>query len=431
MQFKVEAFHNPYLPAESKRVDAILSVTAQGAAGAVASSQPRVEALVVDISGSMQGDRMTAVKAATRKAIAMLSEDTYFFIVAFASQSWLISPLAIATPQNKAQADATVVRLVAGGGTHMSQGLELARRQFLQAPGAIGHMLFLTDGKNAPEDAPVLNEVLHACEGLFQCDCRGVGTDWAPSQLREIAAKLLGTAQIIAEPAGMEADFQATIASAQSRSVKDVRLRLWTPKTARIVSVKQMSPEIVDLTARGSTVDEQTRDYPTGAWANDEARDYHVAIEIEPGATGDEMLASRGTVVWNEAGADQKAPPALVLATWTDDEALSTRINAQVAHYTGQEELAETIQKGLEAREAGQVDTATRLLGRAVKLAQESGNEDTTRRLSKVVDVVDAHEGTVRLRHSVDKAAEMDLDLMSTRTKRVTAPANPVPGNPA
>ena len=56
--------------------------------------------------------------------------------------------------------------------------------------------------------------------------------------------------------------------------------------------------------------------------------------------------------------------------------------------------------------------------GRAAKLAHDSGNEETTRRLAKVVDIVDAGEGTVRLKNAVNKADEMDLDLGSTRTAR-------------
>jgi hypothetical protein len=42
-----------------------------------------------------------------------------------------------------------------------------------------------------------------------------------------------------------------------------------------------------------------------------------------------------------------------------------------------------------------------------------------TQRLSKVVDVVDAQNGTVRLKKKVDKAAAMDLQLESRTTKRV------------
>jgi hypothetical protein len=90
-----------------------------------------------------------------------------------------------------------------------------------------------------------------------------------------------------------------------------------------------------------------------------------------------------------------------------------------VAHYTGQAELAEAIQEGLAARKAGDEATATARLGRAVALAVASGNEGTARLLGKVVDVVDAPSGTVRLRKGVTAADEMTLDTRSVKTVRV------------
>ena len=109
----------------------------------------------------------------------------------------------------------------------------------------------------------------------------------------------------------------------------------------------------------------------------------------------------------------------LVRAIWTDDEALSTKINSRVAHYTGQAELADAIQEGLEARKQGDEETATAKLGRAVALAHQSGNEDTAKLLAKVVDVVDVESGTVRLKKKVEDADEMALDTRSTKTVRV------------
>lgn len=109
----------------------------------------------------------------------------------------------------------------------------------------------------------------------------------------------------------------------------------------------------------------------------------------------------------------------LVRAVWTDDLASSTAISPQVAHYTGQAELAQAIQQGLEARKLGDVDGATAKLGRAVQLASASGNADTARLLAKVVDVVDAAAGTVRLKAKVADADEMTLETRSTQTVRV------------
>ena len=59
------------------------------------------------------------------------------------------------------------------------------------------------------------------------------------------------------------------------------------------------------------------------------------------------------------------------------------------------------------------------LLGEAAKLAHQSGNESTTRLLAKVVEVVDADAGTVRLKQNVEKTDEMALDTRSTKTTRI------------
>lgn len=98
---------------------------------------------------------------------------------------------------------------------------------------------------------------------------------------------------------------------------------------------------------------------------------------------------------------------------------LSTQINPHVAHYTGQQELAEAIQEGLRARKEGDIEGATVRLGRAVALANESGNTRIAGLLDRVVDVIDPVTGTVRLKHNVTEADEMALDTRSTRTVRV------------
>jgi hypothetical protein len=104
---------------------------------------------------------------------------------------------------------------------------------------------------------------------------------------------------------------------------------------------------------------------------------------------------------------------------WSNDDTLTTRINPEVAHYTGQTELADAIQEGLAAKAIGDDATATAKLGRAVQLAAETGNDEATAKLKKVVDIDDPNAGTVRLRRGVDKLDEMALDTASTKTTRV------------
>jgi hypothetical protein len=130
---------------------------------------------------------------------------------------------------------------------------------------------------------------------------------------------------------------------------------------------------------------------------------------------GSEQLAARVQLVVN----DDIVTSGLVRAVWSDDSGLTTRINPAVAHYTGQAELAQVIQEGLAAKAAGDTETATNKLGRAVQLAKATGNDEATSRLNKIVDVEDADTGTVRLKRDVAKLDEMELDTRSTKTTRV------------
>jgi len=236
-----------------------------------------------------------------------------------------------------------------------------------------------------------------------------------------IASALLGSADIVADPAGLAADFTQMMETAMGKEVGDVALRLWTPVGTTIKFVKQVAPTVEELTDRRTEAGPRAGDYPTGSWG-DESRDYHVCVEVPAAGLGQEMLAARVSLVVPQPGggsAHNLGAQGLVRAVWTDDMVASTSINPQVAHYTGQAELAQAIQQGLDLRKAGDMDGATAKLGRAVQLASASGNADTAKLLAKVVDVVDAAAGTVRLKAKVAEADEMTLETRSTKTVRV------------
>jgi hypothetical protein len=428
MPFKIEAFQNRYLPPGQTRVDAILQVTAPDDAGGGAGGQRAgqlVVGFVVDKSGSMSGERIEGVKNAVWRAISMLDESAWFFVVAFDSSAQVVVRECQATDASKKAAWATLSGLTAGGGTAMSTGLSVARQIFARAPDAIRQAVFLTDGKNESEPSTCVADMLKQCEGVFECDCWGVGTDWRVGEVQEIARELLGKASLIPDPTGIDAAFRAAMTKASSKSLKDVRLRLWTPQGADVVFVKQVNPTIEELTDKAKPVSAQVREYMTGAWAGGESRDFHVAVTVRPGSVNDEMLAARPSMAYESfvAGAwasqEDKPTQGRLFANWTGEDSLSSRIDDHVAHYTGQGELANAIRDGLEQRERGNEAAATQLLGKAVKIAHASHNAEMTQRLAKVVEVVDPANGTIRLKRDVKKAATMDLELESRTTKRI------------
>jgi von Willebrand factor type A C-terminal domain/von Willebrand factor type A domain len=420
--FKAEVFQNQYVPQGADEIHAIMTVTAAEGVGASTSMLQggRLFGIICDVSGSMEGGKIVAAKNAMVQLIDLLPPDCAFFVVTGQAVATTLCPMMLATPAAKARAIAAVKQIKAGGSTCISTWLKAALEQFRLAPNAMRQALLLTDGQNEGNDEDPLKAALKLCEGAFQCDCRGVGTDWKVDELRRIAGVLLGTTDIIAQPNLMEADFKRILAKALGKSVGDVSLRLWTPAGAQILFCKQVSPEIVDLTGRMRQAGPQVREYPTGAWGKNETRDYHFCIKVKPGAVGDEVLAGRASLVYTLDRVENKGAEARILAIWTDDEAKSAKIDRVVAHYTGQADLADSIQQGLEARARGDFDQATALLGKAVRVAHASGNEATEKLLRGVVDVQNAETGTVRLRADVAKEDEMALNTRSTKTTRVT-----------
>lgn len=422
--FQLDVYQNEYLPEGAREVNAIVTIssTGGGGGGSATASGEAAEVIIVDCSGSMHvpPTKLAAAKAATIAAIDTLRDGVYFAVVAGTDTAKMVYPnrvnLAGANASTRAQAKEAVGALRANGGTAIGQWLQLADTLFVGRPKAMKHAILLTDGQNMHETPRQLARTLKAVTGHFVCDCRGVGTDWQVNELREVANTLLGTVDIVAEPAELEADFRAMATAAMGKAVGDVSLRLWTPQGASVKYVKQVEPTLADLTARRVESAPRSGDYPTGSWGT-ESRDYHVCIEVSAAGVGEKMLAGRVSMV--VPGSNEVLGKGQILAVWTDDMVLSTKISPEVAHYTGQAELAVAIQEGLEARKAGDVETATAKLGRAVALATQSGHEDTAKLLARVVDIEDPVRGTVRLKRSVATVDEMTLDTRSTVTKRV------------
>jgi hypothetical protein len=421
-EFSATVYQNEFLPDGGTDVHAIVTVNCSGAGAAGQSgSGDAGEIIIVDTSGSMGREGVQAAAYAAQTALDQILDGVWFAVISGNDRAQLAfppspEPVMVRMDQFTRQAAKDAVsRFYADGGTAMGTWLRLASRVFATVPSLTQkHAILLTDGENQHETPEVLTQTIEAVTGQFQCDCRGVGVAWQVDEVRRIAQALLGTVDIIPAREQLAAEFSKLIRNAMSRGIAQADLRVWAPQGAEVLFVRQVAPTVEDLTSRRTAINPLTGSYPTGSWG-DESRDYHVAIRLAAKAIGQEQLAARVQLVIG----DDVVAQGLVKALWSADDALTTRISPEVAHYTGQTELAEAIQDGLAAKAAGDTATATTKLGRAVQLAAQTGNEEATTRLRKVVDIDDQEAGTVRLKRTVEKADEMALDTASTKTTRV------------
>ena len=423
--FTAEVFQNEFLPDGGTDVHAIVRITSTGAstAGSVGVVDPSsaAEVILIDTSGSMGRRGVMEAGHAAKAALNEIVDGTLFAVVSGNGTAQIVYPyahqgaLAVMSSQTRSEAHRAVEGLRAQGGTAMGTWLTLARQIFETVPHVTKkHAILLTDGVNEGETPASLQAAIQSCIGAFQCDARGVGDQWRVDEVRAISSALLGSVDLIPEPEEMAAEFQSMMRASMARGVASAELRVWAPQGAELLFVRQVSPTLEDLTTRRTSVNPLTGAYPTGAWS-DESRDYHVAVRLPARTLGQEQLAARVSL---SLGAEPVAQ-GLVKAKWSNDDALTTRIDPAVAAYTGQAELAQVIREGLAAKAAGHDEVATAKLGRAVQLADATGNDEMTTRLKKVVEIDDADTGTVRLKKSASKIDEMSLDTASTKTSRV------------
>jgi hypothetical protein len=425
--FEGRVDHNKDLASGANSVVAVVSIKSNSPGATTAVAKKRVLGFVADGSGSMDGAKWKFAKQAVIKAVEGMPEDgnTYFFVIMGGDAAHVIVDVVLSSAATKRAALARLNEMTNHGGTYFARWLAGARAQFDRVPGGINILSFLTDGKNEGEDERTLNEELKRCVGKFEAECRGVGEGYKAEELRTIQKALGGSVDGFQRPEDLIEDFKAVVERTQSLSRSNVLLQIWTPVGVKISTIKQMTPQLLDLTGKvGAGPNPRLSRVDTGAWG-EESRDYMIVAELAPEAVGKvggpAKLVARVSLVENINGAEVETKlneGGQITAEWTDDDKKSTVINPKVANYTGQAELARNIQEGVAALTAGDEERATKALGKARELAVATGNDEATKRIDKIVKV-DPDKGTVKIIKGASAGDVVNLDTASTRTRRV------------
>ena len=150
-------------------------------------------------------------------------------------------------------------------------------------------------------------------------------------------------------PSQMAQVFADLMRTSMSRGVADAQLRVWAPQGAQV----HVRPPGL---AHGRGPDQAPgRGEPADRWLPDRVRGRTSPATTTSASACPPRRSARSS--WRR-GSSSRSPASvvaqgLVKAKWSDDDGLTTRINPEVAHYTGQTELAEAIQEGLAAKAAG------------------------------------------------------------------------------
>jgi Ca-activated chloride channel homolog len=203
--------------------------------------------LVLDRSGSMQGAKLTSMKAATRRVIETLTPEDVVSIVIFDDTVQTLVP---ATPaSDKAALLAAVDTISESGGTAMSLGMQSGQFELQKyaGPDRLGYMLLLTDGQTWGDEEVCRTIARDLGAAGVRITALGLGAAWNEQLLDDLAEATGGSSDYIAEPEQISSFFQRAVQSAQGTAATEARLLLRLAREATPRAVHRATPTIANL----------------------------------------------------------------------------------------------------------------------------------------------------------------------------------------
>jgi len=419
--FDITAHQNPFLRVGQSTMQVVLSMNV--AADVTMAPAPLALGIALDRSGSMEGAKIRAARDGAINVVQAFDATMAFVVVAFSDRAQTLFGPALGTKENKQRAVQAIQVVTANGGTAMSTALHAIVDALGPDQTRAKKMLLLTDGKNESEQRAALDKAVARCAAAnISVSAWGVGTDWDVNELRYIADQTRGDADIIPTPQQVASAFAAAFSEMRKTALTDVQIYLWSPVGVTITKIAQVYPQIVPLPTYPDQASPRNQIVSLGSFAAGDQRDYLIDLEVPVYAPGQQFLMLRPLMKYYAAdagGQEEKSErKGWVFAQWTEDAAQATQIDDQVAHYTNQGELSESIREGQEALARGDDERATRLLGHALEISRRTGNLQMTKLLDDIVQE-DAN-GTVRLNKAANAVARKTLAIKAGKTSKLT-----------
>jgi hypothetical protein len=148
--------------------------------------------LVLDVSGSMDGSAIANARNAAHKLVARLAPNDRFSLVTFSSDAKVLVPVGPVGPR-RGFIDATIDKIVADGGTNISEGLRLGYEQTKNSSvpaDAVRCVMLLSDGHanaGVTGSSQLARMALDAFQDGIQTSAFGLGEDFDGPLMSSIA----------------------------------------------------------------------------------------------------------------------------------------------------------------------------------------------------------------------------------------------------
>jgi Ca-activated chloride channel family protein len=226
--------------AERTRQHVMTQVVVSGSATAMGRRLPVNVALVIDRSGSMEGEPLEYVKRACTHVVDLLSPDDVLSIITFEETVDVLMPARRVTDPNLIKQHIT--RITPGNTTNLFDGLYAGGAQAASVPldGYVTRVLLLTDGEPTAglrDFQSIVNQVADLKARGIVVTALGFGPEYNEELMAGIARRAGGNYYYIARPEEIPGVFRREMETVLGVAAKNVRLRFDLPRGSQVRQV--------------------------------------------------------------------------------------------------------------------------------------------------------------------------------------------------
>ncbi len=318
-------------------------------------------AVVVDASGSMDGDGIAQAKAACTSVVDAMKEGDALSIVTFGSRPAVVVSAKRIDDESRAAAKKAIAAIVADGTTDMTGGLRVGLEQLREhmKPDGINRIVLVGDG--VPNDAASATALADQANAQrVPITSLGLGPEFDETLMARLAERSGGSFHFIDDPAKVTKVFQEQIGKMNRLVARNTWVELAGGPGVSIV-------EGFGVGASGRTARIHIGDLTEG-----QVRDTYLRVKLSGHRDGLKVELFDATVHHQlpAGGADIPVSTFASLRASSDPEA-RREANKEVEHGAAKVRVADGIVRGIALARAGDLASARKLLDAVSKVAQE------------------------------------------------------------
>ncbi len=306
----------------TRQVFAEVRVAADSQAIPANESRPVAMALVLDVSGSMSGEKLAQARQSVLDVVDQMRDDDRVALVTYSDSARVVQPLA-RVGDVRSRMHLTVPTIAVEGGTNIPSGLDLGAQTLAEAPATmVRRVVLMSDGRDGSNRdlETIAQDVRTKADQGVTLSSLGVGADYDEHYMSRLADAGRGNYEFMRDGAQMRAFLSRELQQATRTTVERAVAEVTLPMGWRLTRAYGCEPVVNGRTVR----------LPVGAlFAGDERR-LVLDLAVDAPAAGNTSAGSLdATVEWNAVAERRDVSVhagALALAVVaTEAEAVATR----------------------------------------------------------------------------------------------------------